>query len=174
MGFRDLADARRFAPHGAAGQPCAPRQGAGLPRFRGPGHPGLSGAGPASRPPSRPSAARPPAIRFRTPTAVVGVRGTAFRVGSDSAAGTAQAEVTGGEVRMSPPGTGRRRPCRRGSGPSPGPGQPSRRRVRCCGPQPRRHAGGAGAGRHAVSLRRGGGAVRYRAQLPATRLSTTW
>ena len=51
---------------------------------------------------------RGPAARYqvRTPTAVVGVRGTAFRVGSDSAAGTAQAEVTGGEVRMSPPGTG--------------------------------------------------------------------
>ena len=51
---------------------------------------------------------RGPAARYqvRTPTAVVGVRGTAFRVGSDSAAGTAQAEVTGGEVRMSPPGAG--------------------------------------------------------------------
>ena len=51
---------------------------------------------------------RGPAARYqvRTPTAVVGVRGTAFRVGSDTSAGTAQAEVTGGEVRMSPPGAG--------------------------------------------------------------------
>lgn len=51
---------------------------------------------------------RGPAARYqvRTPTAVVGVRGTAFRVGSDTAAGTAQAEVTGGEVRMGPPGAG--------------------------------------------------------------------
>ena len=43
---------------------------------------------------------------MRTPTAVVGVRGTAFRVGSDMAAGSAQAEVTGGEVRMNSLGVG--------------------------------------------------------------------
>lgn len=54
------------------------------------------------------TAQRGPAARYqvRTPTAVVGVRGTAFRVGSDIAAGSAQAEVTGGEVRMSPLGAG--------------------------------------------------------------------
>lgn len=54
------------------------------------------------------TAQRGPAARYqvRTPTAVVGVRGTAFRVGSDVAAGSAQAEVTGGEVRMSPQGAG--------------------------------------------------------------------
>ena len=54
------------------------------------------------------TAQRGPAARYqvRTPTAVVGVRGTAFRVGSDTAAGSAQAEVTGGEVRMSPLGAG--------------------------------------------------------------------
>lgn len=54
------------------------------------------------------TAQRGPAARYqiRTPTAVVGVRGTAFRVGSDSAAGSAQAEVTGGEVRLSSLGAG--------------------------------------------------------------------
>ena len=53
-------------------------------------------------------AQRGPAARYqiRTPTAVVGVRGTAFRVGSDLSAGTAQAEVTGGEVSMSAGGAG--------------------------------------------------------------------
>lgn len=53
-------------------------------------------------------AQRGPAARYqiRTPTAVVGVRGTAFRVGSDLAAGSAQTEVTGGEVRMSASGAG--------------------------------------------------------------------
>jgi len=54
------------------------------------------------------TAQRGPAARYqvRTPTAVVGVRGTAFRVGSDMAAGSAQAEVTGGEVRMNSLGVG--------------------------------------------------------------------
>ena len=47
---------------------------------------------------------RGPAARYRvrTPTATVGVRGTEFRVGSDIVAQSSQAEVTGGEVRMSP------------------------------------------------------------------------
>jgi hypothetical protein len=46
---------------------------------------------------------RGPAARYqiRTPTAYIGVRGTEFRVGSDAASQAAQAEVTGGEVRMS-------------------------------------------------------------------------
>lgn len=54
------------------------------------------------------TAQRGPAARYqiRTPTAVVGVRGTAFRVGSDVAAGSVQAEVTGGEISMSTGGAG--------------------------------------------------------------------
>lgn len=49
------------------------------------------------------AAQRGPAARYqiRTPTALVGVRGTEFRVGSDAVSQAAQAEVTGGEVRMS-------------------------------------------------------------------------
>ncbi len=52
------------------------------------------------------AAQRGPAARYqiRTPTASVAVRGTEFRVGSDAAGRAAQAEVTGGEVRMSPAG----------------------------------------------------------------------
>ena len=48
------------------------------------------------------AAQRGPAARYqiRTPTAYIGVRGTEFRVGSDAASQAAQAEVTGGEVRM--------------------------------------------------------------------------
>ncbi len=49
------------------------------------------------------AAQRGPAARYqiRTPTALIGVRGTEFRVGSDAVSQAAQAEVTGGEVRMS-------------------------------------------------------------------------
>ena len=49
------------------------------------------------------AAQRGPAARYqiRTPTTLIGVRGTAFRVGSDAVSQAAQAEVTGGEIRMS-------------------------------------------------------------------------
>ena len=47
---------------------------------------------------------RGPAARYqiRTPTTTVSVRGTEFRVGADPVAHSAQAEVTGGEVRLNP------------------------------------------------------------------------
>jgi len=50
------------------------------------------------------AAQRGPAARYqiRTPTATVSVRGTEFRVGADPVAHSAQAEVTGGEVRLNP------------------------------------------------------------------------
>jgi len=50
------------------------------------------------------AAQRGPAARYqiRTPTTTVSVRGTEFRVGTDPVAHSAQAEVTGGEVRLMP------------------------------------------------------------------------
>ena len=175
-GLRDLADARRFAPHGAAGQPCASRQGAGLPGFRRPGHAVFLGRG---RLETVVTAQRGPAARYqvRTPTAVVGVRGTAFPGGRTCAAGSAQAEVTGGEVRMSPPAQGLAATALpAGLGPSPGQARPSRRRARCCAaPAARRRAV---AVLERVAMQFPFAAVEGRCvtgpSSPATRLSTTW
>lgn len=49
---------------------------------------------------------RGPAARYliRTPTAVIGVRGTAFRVGSEGDGAASRAEVTGGEIAVSSKG----------------------------------------------------------------------